>query len=117
MLAYYRRLIAMRKAHPELRTGECAYIAPCDEVLGVIRTISGGKDALGRPAKDGCAVTLINRSARALEIYLTSEELAGAQELFAEDGEALHARAGAYSLPVKGMTGVTFFTRRPESKK
>ena len=26
MLAYYRRMIAMRKTHPELRTGECAYI-------------------------------------------------------------------------------------------
>ena len=117
MLETYRRMIAMRRSHAELRTGECAYIAPCDAVLGVIRTISGGRDALGNPARNGCAVTLINRSARAVEVYLTCEELAGAQELFSEDGEAFHARAGAYSLPVKGMTGATFFTSRPEIKK
>ena len=117
MLETYRRMIAMRRSHAELRTGECAYIAPCDAVLGVIRTVSGGRDALGKPARNGCAVTLINRSARAVEVYLTCEELAGAQELFSEDGEAFHARAGAYSLPVKGMTGATFFTSRPEIKK
>ena len=79
MLAYYRRMIAMRKAHPELRTGECAYISPDDDVFGVIRTISGGVDALGKPAEDACAVTLINRSAHAVDVYLTAEDVLGAQ--------------------------------------
>ena len=111
MLAYYRRMIAMRKAHPELRTGECAYISPDDDVFGVIRTISGGVDALGKPAEDACAVTLINRSAHAVDVYLTAEDVLGAQELTAESGETINARAGAYSLRIMGLRGMTFFTR------
>ena len=116
MIAYYRRLIAMRKAHPELRTGECAYIAPDDDVFGVIRTISGGVDALGKPAEDACAVTLINRSARAVDVYLTAEDVQGAQELTAESGETFHARAGAYSLRIMGLRGMTYFTRSAAAK-
>ena len=116
MLAYYRRLIAMRKAHPELRTGECAYIAPDDDVFGVIRTISGGVDALGKPAQDACAVTLINRSARAVDVYLTQEDVLGARELTAENGETLHARAGAFSLRIMGLRGMTYFTRPAGAK-
>ena len=111
MLAYYRRMIAMRKTHPELRTGECAYISPDDDVFGVIRTISGGVDALGKPAEDACAVTLINRSAHAVDVYLTAEDVLGAQELTAESGETINARAGAYSLRIMGLRGMTFFTR------
>ena len=116
MLAYYRRLIAMRKAHPELRTGECAYIAPDDDVFGVIRTICGGADALGKPAQDACAVTLINRSARAVDVYLTQEDVLGARELTAENGETLHARAGAFSLRIMGLRGMTYFTRPAGAK-
>ena len=116
MLAYYRRLIAMRKAHQELRTGECAYIAPDDDVFGVIRTISGGVDALGKPAQDACAVTLINRSARAVDVYLTQEDVLGARELTAENGETLHARAGAFSLRIMGLRGMTYFTRPAGAK-
>ena len=116
MIAYYRRLIAMRKAHPELRTGECAYIAPDDDVFGVIRTISGGVDALGKPAEDACAVTLINRSARAVDVYLTAEDVQGAQELTAESGETFHARAGAFSLRIMGLRGMTYFTRPAGAK-
>ena len=106
----------MRKAHPELRTGECAYIAPDDDVFGVIRTISGGVDALGKPAQDACAVTLINRSARAVDVYLTQEDVLGARELTAENGETLHARAGAFSLRIMGLRGMTYFTRPAGAK-
>ena len=109
LLAYYRGMIAMRKANPVLRTGECRYIAPCDDVLGVIRTITGGKDALGRKAKDACSVTLINRSARPVTVYLTSEELMGARELISDRDEVQTARAGAFTVTVAGMHGVTYF--------
>ena len=109
LLAYYRGMIAMRKANPVLRTGECRYIAPCDDVLGVIRTITEGKDALGRKAKDACSVTLINRSARPATVYLTSEELMGARELISDRDEVQTARAGAFTVTVAGMHGVTYF--------
>ena len=112
LLAYYRGMIAMRNSNPVLRTGECRYIAPCDSVLGVIRTISGGRDALGREAKDACAVTLINRSARVQEVYLTCEELMGATEIISDRDEVRTARAGAFTVTVPGMHGVTYFVSK-----
>ena len=109
MLAYYRQMIAMRNNHPMLSTGECRYIAPCDDVFGVIRTIENGVDALGNPAKNGCAVTLINRRAHAIDVYLTSEELGGAVELLGDNGVEIDARAGAFTIHLQGMHGYTFF--------
>ena len=109
MLAYYKRMIAMRRGCDALRTGECTYIAPCDDVLGVIRTIAGGRDALGRPAADGVAVTLINRSSRAIDVYMTAEELQGAFDLVSDSGEVLHSRQNAFSIRLQGMHGKTFF--------
>lgn len=114
LLAYYRGMIAMRNANPALRTGECRYIAPCDDVLGVIRTISGGVDALGRRAKDACVVTMINRSARPVTVYLTSDELMGAGEIISDRDEVHTARAGAFSVTVAGMHGVTYFAQETE---
>lgn len=114
LLAYYRGMIAMRGANTALRTGECRYIAPCDDVLGVIRTISGGVDALGRRAKDACVVTMINRSARPVTVYLTSDELMGAGEIISDRDEVHTARAGAFSVTVAGMHGVTYFAQETE---
>ena len=111
MLSYYRRMIAMRKAHHELRTGECRYIAPCDDVFGVIRTVSGGEDALGKPAIDACAITLINRSSKPAEVYLTAEDVMNAQEIESDRGETLYARAGAFTVRVQGMHCVTYFAK------
>ena len=116
MMAAYRRMIAIRKAHHELRTGECRYIAPCDDVLGVIRTVSGGEDALGNPAVDACAVTLINRSARPTQIYLTSRELLGATQMETDRGDMLYARADAFTILLPGMSGVTLFARLKKNR-
>ena len=107
-------MIAMRRKNQVLRTGECRFIAPCDDVLGVIRTIEGGVDALGRKAKDACAVTLINRSARTAAVYLTAQELMGAQEIVSDRDEVHQARAGAFSVTIAGMHGVTYFVQPGE---
>ena len=117
MLEYYRRMIAMRAEHIVLRTGECRYIAPCDDVIGVIRTVSGGRDALGRRAKNGVAFTLINRSARPVDVYLTSGDLRGETDFISDDGEELHTRAGACTVRLRGMRGVTFFSRKLEAQR
>lgn len=105
----YRSMIAMRHAHPELRTGECVYFAPGSDVLGVKRTISEGTDALGRPARNAAAVTLINRSVKPAYVYLTTGDMEGAMEIVSDSGELIHARAGAYTLRLDAMSGVTYF--------
>ena len=105
-------MIAMRNKNTVLRTGECRFIAPCDDVFGVVRTIEGGVDALGRKAEDACAVTLINRSARTADIYLTTQELMGATEIISDRDETHAARAGAFSVKLAGMHGVTYFVQQ-----
>ena len=112
LLSYYRGMIAMRNKNQVLRTGECRFIAPCDDVLGVIRTIEGGVDALGRKAEDSCAVTLINRSARTADIYLTKQDLMGAEQIVSDRDETHTARADAFSVKIAGMHGVTYFTQK-----
>ena len=112
LLSYYRGMIAMRNKNAVLRTGECRFIAPCDDVLGVIRYIEGGKDALGRKAEDACAVTLINRSSRPIDLYLTKQDLMGATEIISDRDETHTARAGAFSVKLAGMHGVTYFAHR-----
>ena len=111
LLSYYRGMIAMRNKNMVLRTGECRFIAPCDDVLGVIRYIDGGADALGRKAADACAVTLINRSSRPIDLYLTAQDLMGATEIISDRDETHTARAGAFSVKLAGMHGVTYFAQ------
>ena len=75
MLVRYQAMTAMRNAHPVLRTGECVYLAPCADVLGVIRKTKA--DGTRRqPGRKRCAVTLINRSAKEVVVYLTAEDVA-----------------------------------------
>ena len=109
MLARYKAMAAMRNGHPVLKTGECAYIAPCSAVLGVIRKNENGKDAFGKKAENACAVTLINRSAREVDVYLTSADVSGAQTLVSDDGQIFTARSGAFSVKIKGLQGMTMF--------
>ena len=116
LLSYYRGMIAMRSKNAVLRTGECRFIAPCDDVLGVVRTIEGGKDALGRREEDACAVTLINRSARTAEIYLTTQDLMGVDKIISDRDETHTARAGAFSVKLAGMHGVTYFANKQSAE-
>ena len=109
MLAFYKKMTAMRNAHPVLRTGECRYIAPCEDVLGVVRTFKGGADAFGKPAHDACAVTLINRSAHPIDVYLMVEDVMHATELIDLENHEMYARSGAFSIHLEGMRGITYF--------
>lgn len=109
MMAYYRRLIRMRRDSRVLQTGECDFIAPCGDVLGVVRYIENGVDALGERAGNGFAITFINRSAQPVDLYLTEKDVMGVQALVSEQDEVLTARAGAFTLRVNGLHGATYF--------
>ena len=80
-----------------------------DSVLCVIRKNENGKDAFGKKAENACAVTLINRSAREVVVYLTSADVSGAQTLVSDDGQIFTARSGAFSVKIKGLQGMTMF--------
>ncbi len=114
MLALYRRLLALRRDHDALRGGACRIFAPCEDVLGVVRFVRGGVDALGRPARDGVAVTLVNRSAQPVSVYLTPDDLLGETDFVLDSGEEVHDRAGAVSVSLPGLRGVTLLSKRVE---
>ena len=61
-------------------------------------------------------MTLINRSSRPAEVYFTAEDVMNAQEIESDRGEALHARAGAFTVRVQGMHGVTYFAKLPKNR-
>ena len=106
---YYRQLLHMRRSHPILCTGECRYFSPCDDVLCVRRTNPNGRDAFGKEAQELCAVTLINRSARPIPIYLDVADVMQARVLTSERGDRFEARHGVFQLTLHGMRGLTLF--------
>ena len=108
--AYYKRLIALRHAHPVLRSGYCRVFAPCPDVLCVLRTFEGGKDAFGREQENELAITMINRSARAQEIFLTAEDVRGHRMTFSGTGAELTPMGGSFSVRVPGLRGVTLLS-------
>ena len=64
---YYRELSALRNTNDALRTGEAFFQADGSDVLMILRSITDGKDAFGRPARSGAVLTVINRSSQTLD--------------------------------------------------
>ena len=58
----YRQLAMLRKATDALQTGHVVFFAPDPDCIGVLRYVTGGRDALGREANDGVYFVAINRS-------------------------------------------------------
>ena len=108
-LAFFKNILRTRLETPVLLTGECRLLAPCPDVLGVIRTIENGVDALGEAAENGIALTLINRSDTTQSVYISADELGGAKTLRASDGTLIENERGAFTLTLGALTGETFF--------
>ena len=61
----YRLFAALHQSADALRTGHAVFFAPDPECVGVLRYITNGRDALGRPARDGIYFIAVNRSENA----------------------------------------------------
>lgn len=109
-IAFFRTLLQARLASPALRTGSCEILSPCEHVLGIVRTITQGKDVFGDPAPDGAVVTYVNRSEHARQIYLPCDKVLGAQALYSSAGITHRASNGAYTLTLLPLQGESFFT-------
>ena len=70
MSEWYRSLSALRRAHTALRTGAIAVFAPAEDVLCVLRAVTGGADAFGAKAKDEALLTVINRAERDVRCFV-----------------------------------------------
>ena len=68
LLAWYKKLTALRTRHDVLRTGDWQPLEADAHVLAYRRQIAGGKDVFGQPRQDNLAIVLINRSAEAVAV-------------------------------------------------
>ncbi len=58
----HKKYIALRNAHPALRTGDLQFIWSVDSTVCFIRSITGGKDMFGNKAEDEALLICINAS-------------------------------------------------------
>jgi hypothetical protein len=58
----YRRFARLRRSADALRTGHAVFYAPNPDCIAVLRYVTGGRDALGRAARDGAFLVAVNRS-------------------------------------------------------
>jgi len=59
---WYIRLGQLRNTHPALSTGSMGVFYKGNNVVGVLRSITGGKDTFGIEAENGCFLLLVNRN-------------------------------------------------------
>ena len=107
LLAYYKKLIWMRKENQVLRTGFHYYFAPCEDVLCVLRCNENGLDAFNNPASPSCMITCINRSSHPIDLFLQCEDVHGATQFRSDSGQLYLLKNGAFSITVPGMMGIT----------
>ena len=62
LLAWYKKLVGLRRRHQVLRTGEWLLLEANDDVYGYVRRIRHGLDIFGDLAADNTAVIVFNRS-------------------------------------------------------
>ena len=112
MLAYYRRLIGMRRRNPVFWSGDCRVFSPCEDVLCVRRSVQNGKDVFGDPQDNAVAITMINRSARPMNVFLTEEDVDGHHMVVSGTGAEVVPVGGSLSVRVPGLRGLTLLTDR-----
>ena len=110
LLAYYKRLLALRKGQKVLQTGHARVFAPCDDVLAVRRSFESGQDAFGDAHRDAVAITMINRSARAVTVFLTEQETLSHRLIVTGTGAELTPVGGSVSVRIPGLRGLTLLT-------
>ena len=66
ILARTRELTALRRRHDALQTGRYIPLYADGDVVAYARTIEGGRDVFGKPAKDGFFLIALNRNTTSL---------------------------------------------------
>ncbi len=103
-VAFFTEQLQRRRSTQVLRTGEMQLVAPCDDVLMVIRRNVDDRDAFGQPAGDALAVCAVNRGDTPCEVTLSAEQI-GAAALIGEDGQPLAAKDGVFRLALPALGG------------
>lgn len=105
LLAHFHYVLSMRRKLQVLRTGDVDVIAPHPDVLCILRSIRGERDALGAPADDAVAFVGINRSNEPRRVAVDLS-VPGCELLFTTDGAARDCPGGVLSLEIPPMSEI-----------
>lgn len=98
LVEWYQALGRARRENDALSCGVVAVYSPNDDVLAVLRCITGGRDCFGGEAENGVFLAVVNRAASPREVVvdlwtdnagLTGAELAALMELGLTSGKCL----------------------------
>ena len=70
LLAWYKKLVHLRRQYPVLATGDWLLHSAAGEVYSYVRRIRGGQDVFGELATDNTAVVVLNRSQQPARVQL-----------------------------------------------
>ena len=74
LLAWYKKVIAIRNQYDVFKTGKWISLPVNQQVYGYIRSITNGKDVFGQTKQDHTAIVLFNRSMSPLTLALPVRE-------------------------------------------
>lgn len=117
LLAWYRKLTALRHRHAVLRTGEWRPLVAQGDVYGYVRSINRGRDVFGRPMRPNVALVLLNRSAtepRRLSLDI-GELMDGEVYNALADYAPVHIRDGRLDIVLGPLSGAVLLKRREEA--
>ena len=68
----------------------------------------------GKERADAVAITMINRSAKPMQVFLTKEDVQGHALLISGTGAELLPTGGSFSVLLPGLRGITLLTAPAE---
>lgn len=119
ILAWYKKMTALRSTIDALRTGEFVPLYYDVDVYGYVRYIKGGKDAFGNPRKDGFVLILFNRNQyEKREVKLNSNIFdVDMLEPLLKGEEVLSSKNGKLTLILPSLGTELFYTDKFDIKK
>lgn len=115
---WYKKIIALRKEHPALQTGELLPLWGEGDAIAYARVIRGGEDVFGHAAEDEAFVAVFNRSrTESLTLRLDVSDFAAGCLVDALGTEAAYPVVrGHVSVRVEPLKGM-LLQLRPEPQK
>ncbi|SEO47997.1 bifunctional glycogen debranching protein GlgX/4-alpha-glucanotransferase [Propionispora vibrioides] len=116
LLTWYKKIIALRKAHPVFSTGTWELLYAGGDIYGYIRRIENGRDVFGAAEPDAAALVLFNRNPRrTIPVTLDRlDNLYGTFTSLLQDYEPITVCEGKLNVVLKPLEAQVWL-RREES--
>lgn len=106
LLTFYKNCIALRKENPALVTGELTLLHGEGDILAYMRSITGGKDALGKHSENARFIIAINRANAANCVFLDVFDFTAGKFQNVLTNEEVSVVRGKLKIVLPPLTGV-----------